>query len=112
MLVSEAQPSSQTQSRPLASDGLALLIAALFSSTNNKLKIAKLEKTIPAYIEKYDYDTSKLYKKVNEFVNGFNAKGLDIESVEKAVRARVGGIMGSGEGGEKGMFLLGEEEER
>ncbi|KAF8625166.1 hypothetical protein AX15_005526 [Amanita polypyramis BW_CC] len=106
-LVSESQQlPSQTQSRPLGSNDLALLIAALFSSTNNKLKIAKLEKIVPAFIEKYNYDTTRLYKKVNEFMNGFSAKGVDVESVERAIRARVGDAAVSGERGEHGLAKL------
>ncbi|KAK2464649.1 hypothetical protein APHAL10511_003342 [Amanita phalloides] len=71
-------------SKILGQDDMALLIAALFSSTNNAAKLTRLETALAGLIA--GYDKAGMYKRVDEFMK----QGLDLEKVEATLQARLG----------------------
>lgn len=71
---------------------MALLIAALFSSTDNQDELAKVAELIPPLIE--SYNKTELYARVSELM----AKDLEVDKVEEKLRTRLGS--------KRGMFVL------
>ena len=85
-------PLVQGGKKPLGKDDMALLIAALFSSTDNQDELAKVAELIPPLIE--SYNKTELYARVSELM----AKDLEVDKVEEKLRTRLGS--------KRGMFVL------
>jgi hypothetical protein len=56
-------------------DELAKTIAALFKSTKNKIKLEKIETTVPQYIK--DFNRKSLFTKVNHYLTHPPADNFD-----------------------------------
>lgn len=67
---------------------MALLIAALFSSTDNEGKLANLAELLPPLIE--SYNKVELYARVSELM----ATDLKLDQVEETLRTRLGSKIG------------------
>ena len=81
-------PLVQGKKKPLGKEEMALLIAALFSSTDNQGKLANLAELIPPLIERYN--KTELYARVSELM----AKDLELDKVEETLRTRLGSKIG------------------
>jgi hypothetical protein len=81
-------PLVQRNKKQLEKEDMALLIAALFSSTDKQSELAKVAEVIPPLIE--SYNKTELYARVSELL----AKDLEVDKVEEKLRTRLGSKIG------------------
>ncbi|KAF8697244.1 hypothetical protein AX14_001422 [Amanita brunnescens Koide BX004] len=74
----------KTDQNQLGKEEMALLIAALFSSTNSQAQLANVAQVIPPLIE--SYNKMELYARVSELMSD----DLEVGKIEETLRMRLG----------------------